>query len=317
MQSIKRVTKPSVTIITNRIKFILYGIICRSPHNSYCFDFFSSILGLTLLILLALSIFGYIVITITPPILLTIWRNETIVSYDARPFAGDTAAALAIVAHISSFVARIGLLCAALIVRCVWLDHAQKINQLTDTTTSSENVENTSLQQMKAKLEFLIEDYKTAGEAVAAIHSVLQAWFVMHWIAYFINSVYDSTLAIKMLFGGQILEHIGIIIFTSTHLIYDFSVFIFLYCCGSLMNYYHRKYRKQLSAVQRQVLSQIPADKYLWIVQCASGVIPENADYQFVPSLGLVDIPLDNPGYTLTMLLTLFAFLINLIPTLS
>ena len=143
------------------------------------------------------------------------------------------AAALAFVAHISSFVARVGLLCAALIVRCVWLEHEQQINQLTNISTSSEN-ENTSLQRIKERLESLIEDYKTAGEAVAQINSVLKAWFVMHWIAYFINSVYDSTLAIKLLFNGKILEHIGVLIFTSTHLIYDFSVFIFLYCCGSL-----------------------------------------------------------------------------------
>ena len=85
---------------------------------------------------------------------------------------------------------------------------SKKINQLTNISTSSEN-ENTSLQRIKERLESLIEDYKTAGEAVAQINSILKAWFVMHWIAYFINNVYDSTLAIKLLFNGKILEHIG------------------------------------------------------------------------------------------------------------
>lgn len=175
----------------------------------------------------------------------------------------------------------------------MWLDHEQKISQLIESNASTSSG-STTLQWSKEKLEALIEDYRIAGEAVATIQSVIQAWFVMQWIAYFITSIYHSTLAIKMLVTGQVLEHIGVLIFTSTHLIYDLCVFIFLYCCGSLMNYYHRKYRKQLNIVQRQVLSQIPADKYLWIVQCANGVIPENAEYQFVPSLGLVDIPLDN-----------------------
>ena len=47
------------------------------------------------------------------------------------------AAALAFIAHIAGFVEKIGLLCAALIVRCVWLDHEQKISQLIESNAST------------------------------------------------------------------------------------------------------------------------------------------------------------------------------------
>ena len=81
IQSINRVTKPSIINIANRMKSIMHGLICHSSNNKCCYDFFSSILRLTLLFLLASSVIGYIAITITPPILLTVWRNRKQLSH--------------------------------------------------------------------------------------------------------------------------------------------------------------------------------------------------------------------------------------------
>ena len=58
IQSIKQVAKPGLIIITNRMKSILYGLLCHSSRNAYCLGFCSSILEILLLILVTLSIVG-------------------------------------------------------------------------------------------------------------------------------------------------------------------------------------------------------------------------------------------------------------------
>lgn len=77
------------------------------------------------------------------------------------------------------------------------------------------------------------------------------------------------------------------------------------------MNYYHKKYRDTLKEVQEKILSN-SGELTEWIHQRAV-LIPRNSRYKFIPSLCCLDIPLESAGYSFTLILTSFGFVLSFI----
>lgn len=103
------------------------------------------------------------------------------------------------------------------------------------------------------------------------------------------------------------------LIFVFTHLVFDLILFLIPYYCASLFNQYHDEYCERLQRVQNSIISKTDEG---WMLQNTQ-LIPQNPKYVFVPSFCGLSIPLSSPGYNISIMLALFAFIISIITTLQ
>ena len=236
--------------------------------------------------------------------------------------------------HFYNFVARTAMIVATLLVRAKWNKEKEAATLLVraawnkekeaatlpvraepneETEELNKDLTNTGHDSVKPIFEELIKKYKTAGELAASIQWIFQSWFVVKWIIYFTDISVHGTVAIKQLSSGTKATENDQLWFVFSHLIYDLTAFITIYTCGTLMNDYHAKFRTELENKQEELLSTCKSEsESLWINQYGN-LIRSNPDYQFIPSFCGIDVPLDNPGYTLTVLVALFSFIANFI----
>lgn len=161
------------------------------------------------------------------------------------------------------------------------------------------------------KIVELANKYNKTGELVDAFQNIFQGWFVIKWMIYFIDIAGHSVLAAEILFNTSLQrEELRQFVFVLVHLAYDFLAFFYIFACGSVMNLYHERYYNSLYEKQKECLSKSDNECFK-IIHASSILIPENPKYDFLPSVFLIDYPLNSPGYTLTMLLALFAFVAN------
>lgn len=135
----------------------------------------------------------------------------------------------------------------------------------------------------------------------------------MQWFVYFIKIIEDFSIALNSLVteeytGGE--QHK--LLFVLTHLVFDLILFIVPYFCASLFNQYHDEYRERLQRVQTSIFAE---EEDGWMLQCAQ-LIPENPKYIFIPSFCGLSIPLSSPGYNLSIIFALFAFIISIMTAL-
>ena len=237
-------------------------------------------------------------ISFTPGILLIIWKEKLVISYHDHTGMAIAYAVAAGISFISNFFARIAMIVTTLAVGNAWIN---KINSDKETKDQSQ-------------IKDLINGYKETGQAVAAIQRVFQDWFVVKWIVYFIDITVDSIIAIKSVFGNEQQQDHEIIIYFFIHLTYNFVAFLTLYMCGTIMNRYHENYCKKLEKKIRTEFEETEQHS-AWKIQCAIASL-RKPKYQFTPSLCGFSIPLDNSGYTLSILIALFAFIANYVSTL-
>lgn len=180
------------------------------------------------------------------------------------------------------------------------------------------SAEQESLEKLVHIFEKQVNNYEKCGNDVAIVQHIFQGWFVVHWLTYFVRITNDVTIAVKSLTSKEILinepYHLS---FFMTHLVFDSVTFLLLYVCGSLMNIYHKKYHRQLQSNQKKLFAAGDSEcqlkmknKCLSFLQNAN-LIPENPEYQFIPSFCGLSLPLDSAGYTVTLILALLAFIGN------
>ena len=243
--------------------------------------------------------------SMVPPSLLSAWEKQLVLSYSSNGPVGRTYVALAFIEHAYNFLTRTGMLVVTWMVIKAWKELLKPFNQ----PKRMELSKMASSDNIQKEFTKLIGGYTKTGQLVAALQEIFQGWFVIKWIVYFIDITGHSLLAAKIIFKHAGVKENSELASVFAHLIYDILAFGLLYFCGAMMNLYHAKYRRQHDLKQRELLSHSSTGS-LWIMQ-SMNVIPENPEYNFVPSVCLIDFPLNSPGYTLTMLLTLFAFVAN------
>ena len=250
------------------------------------------VLGLHYLIIAILLFVLYIPMSFVPPILFYCWNEEihwiSKDSDDEIKYLSKVYAGLTSVAFISNLFVRIAMIIITSIVSNTW---TERLNKISDQTNGA---------------QYLLDQYKTTGQFVAALQGIFQTWFIIKWIIYFIDITSDSLIAINSIFGNSGQIRLKIVIHIVVHLIYNFSAFMTLYVCGNLMNWYNNKYCRKL----KKKLKKSKEDKLTILIELSS---LKNPKYLFIPSLCGLNIPLDNPGYTLSMVIALFAFIANFI----
>lgn len=167
-------------------------------------------------------------VTITPPLVFTIWLDHNQTSkLISHSFIGTT-----LVTHITNVIIRGTMITATLIIVSAWLLAEKKIkSDLTDDIESSMN------------------KYQNTGEFVSAIQSVFQSWFVLQWITYFIEIFQWCVAVITYIQTNQKFYIIEAVM----SLIYSVLAFAIPYGCGIIMNSYHDRYHRKLCEKLREL----------------------------------------------------------------
>lgn len=273
--------------------------ILKDAHKNFLKGNNHSFIGHSLILLV--NILAYSLITWPAPILLMKWFPEFAKWHKDKneQHASIGYTALAWHHHVSDLVIRICMTIATQLIIVAWASGMKSI------ASTPEEVE---AQTTCIEFSVILNNYKETGKVAAALQHLFQEWFVMSWVVYFIGVTGNTTLVIKALFKGLFYTSSYRSWFYFAHLVNDFFAFLIPYICGGLMNYYHNKYRECLEDTQERVLSK-SADLSVYIHQKAV-LIPQ---YKFIPALCCLNIPLESAGYSFTLILTSFAFVLSFI----
>ena len=272
-----------------------------------CKNFLCTVHSLILLLFILL----YCAITWPPPALLTTWFHEFVQWHDDddQQHASIGYSVLAWFHHISDLVIRLLMGVATRLVMVAWFNGQDALKKSIEPPVSIEKVE--SQETTCSKFSNMVKNYRDRGKVVAALQDIFQEWFVMSWVVYFIGVTGNTTLVLKALFKRLFWTATHRSWFYFAHLINDFAAFLIPYICGGLMNYYHAKYRETLEQVQEDLLSD--SETLSECVQQRANLIPENPNYKFIPALCCLNIPLESAGYSFTLILTSFAFVLSFV----
>ena len=244
----------------------------------------------------------YALATCPPPILLMVWFKEFAgwhkENVEQNASIGYTA--LAWFHHISDLIIRIIMGGVTRLIMVAWISGEEKL-------WSTIKSEDSNCEKFKS----MVRNYKQTGKVVAALQSIFEVWFVMTWTVYFIGVTGNTVLVMKALLTNLFERSSHRSWFYFAHLVNDILAFIFPYICGGLMNTYHANYRETLEEVQERLLCE--SNNLSECLLQNAMLIPENPNFGFVPAFFCLSIPLESAGYTFTIVLTMFAFLLTFI----
>ena len=241
-----------------------------------------------------------------PPVLLVVWKNETFYHYQNKYvpvvqgyIIGNTAA------YVHTFVMETVMVIVTVIVKVMWWNNTTVINRLKE--FGEDYRENT-----EDKVKELETNYNETGKKVEQILTVFPRWFIVRLIGFIIDTAGYLVLIMKNRYQGAEFTY-GIYILV--HLLSDFMAFLTFYFCGLTINFSHEKYHKNLTNMHLDILSHSHHDQVRLMKY--TGTIPANSKYELRPTLCSITITLKNPGYSVALLLSLFAFIAKLVETVS
>ena len=135
---------------------------------------------------------------------------------------------------------------------------------------------------------------------------------MFQWFHYFFQTVTDLTQTINQWITGT--NHPELVIaLRGVHTAFDVLAFGIPHVCGLKLNAYHQEYLRHARKKQLEAAKD-PKTK-LWYVKAYSLKIEKDNGGDFVPRIpGTgIKIPLDNPGYTLSIILTIFALIASFV----
>ncbi len=215
---------------------------------------------------------------------------------------------LSFLAHIVSPGIRIYMAIMVLAVQAIWFHlHTYESNKVVEIPTSSEDgITSEDWRVASSEHYECVLDYELRHDKINTILRVFRAWFVIQWFIYYFQFLVDLSQVLRPWFGDGLIfdiEYAHRIIYT----IYDLLAFIIPHVSGLKMNHHHETYLSKLrerqlrdarsngTKVRYAIASMLPVEK------C------KGCDFvPAIPGTGIA-IPLDSPGYTLGILLTIFA----------
>lgn len=268
--------------LTQKKKIANYGNIFNRAMENHWLSLCVMFLPITVYIVFLL---------VSPSLYILTWKNSSSIIYYCYTVT-------LYVTHLSNGFIRVAMVSVTVIVRNTW-----KLNR------SSLNATNEG--QLRQRFDNLEKNYKEAGDFVSLLHTIFKAWFVLQWVTYFIATTVSFALLFDTVIENKLKVSIVLldIIF---YLIYYGLSLVVPYCCGIVMNAQHSRYRKQLEDTQKALFCLPNMDDSIFIVQNVQ-LIPVNLKYIFVPNLCGVSIPLNSTGHSLTIVLSLLAFILGLI----
>ena len=235
----------------------------------------------------------YFLVIIIPPILFSVWP-------DVQDYPSVVYTVIQFGEFLTNFILRIALMLITIRVISIWTGNLQP---------EENSSRGTETEELPNALKELVEEYDGKGKLAQNLHTLFREWFVLQWIVYFLEIAEDFYFIYDLIYNnitGRLLYwHISL-------LLYRIFAFGIPYSCGLLMNHYHEKCHKNVVKDQREKLINNPYENMR--IMFAADLIPKNKDYNFIPSLcGIINIPLNASGHTLTIVLTLLVFSLSLV----
>ena len=214
------------------------------------------------------------------------------------------------IVHTISPIIVAGMVVTVLEVKAIWF-HID-MNKETNSDRKDDIVDSTLSENEKKAIDEHykgVTEYKQRIAKIKPLFRVFQTWFVFQWFHYFFQTVTDLTQTVHQWITGT--SHPELIIaFRAIHTVFDVLAFAIPHVCGLKLNSYHQEYlrdakKKQLKAAQSK----------LEYIKAYSLTMEKDSDGDFVPRIpGTgIRIPLDSPGYTLGILLTIFALIASFV----
>ena len=265
--------------------------ITRHCLKKFIVNFYDNIFLIIFLVLL------YPTIILLPVIL---YAHEGGYSSKLRPVYSRLYIGTLFVDFISFGIVRIIMITVSLLVKRIWKAACVQLQAI----SSSDG------------FTHILTAYDEAGELISPLQDIFQKWFVLQWIVNFVaitqfcmlffdEQVQDIDKEPYLILDESAAFHFTILLFYITSLAIP-------YFCGISMNSYHEAYLQHSRVQQKGILSGSPPKSVSWIMQNAK-LVPKNAKYQFVPSLGGLTIPLSSTGHNLTIAMALLVFWLSLV----
>ena len=213
------------------------------------------------------------------------------------------------IVHALSPVIVAGMVVTVLVVKAIWFHIDMK-----DETKTDDIAESTlTVNEQAAIKEYYkwVTEYKQRIAKIKPLFRVFQTWFVFQWFHYFFQTVTDLTQTVHQWITGT--HHPELVIaFRGVHTAFDVLAFGIPHVCGLKLNACHQEY---LRHARKKQLEATHCQSKLGYVKAYSLTIEKDSDGDFVPRIpGTgIRIPLDSPGYTLGILLTIFALIASFV----
>ena len=148
-----------------------------------------------------------------------------------------------------------------------------------------------------------VKQYEQRVDKIKPLLRVFQTWFMFQWFHYFFQAITDLTHTLHQLITGTRHPELTIA-YRGIYMVYDIFAFGIPHVCGLKVNAYHQEYLRDEREEQLKA-----AQSKLEYVKAYSLTIEKSKYGDFVPRIrGTgIKIPLENTGYTLSILLTIFA----------
>ena len=219
---------------------------------------------------------------------------------------------LTIIAHIFTSSLRIGIVVATLAVHVIWSNDELFADNTQPEIQGTGNLQTSYWDTAVKEHRVRVTQYEKRREKVVPILKIFESWFVIQWIIYYVGSVLDLAYNIRPWIEDK---EESLDAHTHTYMIlylmYAMLAFIIPHVCGLRMNVYHREYYKTLTEEQKNS-ARNDKDVYRALIS-NQFYIKKQESCDFVPCISWLgmSIPVDGPGYILTLLLTFFAFVGN------
>lgn len=151
-----------------------------------------------------------------------------------------------------------------------------------------------------------MDSYNKKGNEVKTINAIFQAWFVIPWILFFIQStLLDSKVFLKA-WQEQTKTKPEFDFLDITFLVYNINQLVLLilpYMCSKIINAYHQKY---LALIRKNQLTRYQTASKMALA-CIQK-IEKNRHYNFTPHIwGTTNkIKIENPMYYIILLIGIF-----------
>ena len=215
---------------------------------------------------------------------------------------------LTFLAHMVIPIIRIAMVVTVLEVRAIWFYPGVYTETTKIKNKKKEREDKTDtkeIDEMKAITNHYkyVTEYMDRVKKIKRLLQVFQTWFVIQWFHYFFQAITDLTRTLHPWITGTTHPEL-IVAYHGVYTVYDILAFAIPHVCGLKINTYHQKYLKDKRKEQLKA-----AESKLEYVKAYSLRIEKSKYGDFVPEIRAtgIKIPLDSTGYTLSILLTIFA----------
>lgn len=171
--------------------------------------------------------------------------------------------------------------------------------------------------QARANTYSFYSHYHRSGDLTKGTRKALQSWFVMQYLVYLLTIYTDIVHVVRPVFAGKSQSDIWDLSHYSLYIIYDLVTLFLPYLLALWMIDAHRRYYMMMTESHllmedvRRELEETDQTKKYYITEVTTRKVLLCKEFDFSPQILTIHIPVNSPGYTVTILLALFALIAN------